>query len=500
MGSTKILVVHGNDKNFGILIEKLVKLNGKAGPFSHIFVLGDVQQNTIQEAELDKLPTLYIFGTNIDSIRSEKVITFSGAGLYQCVDNLRIGFVTSNAKQLIESKEEVLNVFNKLDDTIDILISQEWSSKISNITSMSNKVFGNEVLDDIVKSCQPRYHFAYGDETNFYESDPFTWDDLDRSSRFINIPDLDSKNKWAYAFNLNLDSDSNENEKSKATFIDNPYKKDSKKRSLPDKSTIDNVEEENKSKSSKVRKILPSNCHFCFTNSNFEDHMIISIGKSSYLTIVKGPLTVPRGDMHFSGHCLLIPIEHIPKLNIGQEEFEESDLVKEMVAYESSIVKMNYRKFDMSTVVFEINSERSIHFHKQIMPVPKYLIMKFQASLDRQLHINNEKFSNNTKLDFKIYESTDEEYLGIRNDPKTNYLQFTIYETSESSPKIYLATFNAETRLDLQFGRRVVAFLLRLPKRIKWDSPLCLQSKEQETKEAECFQKSYKEFDFMKQK
>ena len=220
--------------------------------------------------------------------------------------------------------------------------------------------------------------------------------------------------------------------------------------------------------------------------------MIISIGKLVYLTTAKGPLSVPKGDMDISGHCLIIPIEHIPKLDPSKN----AELTQSILAYEASLVKMNYIKFDMCTIIFEIQSERSIHFHKQVIPVPKYLVLKFCSALDRQVHFNNEKFTRNAKLEFQCYDShSSKQYVDVINNQSNNYLQFTVYETPEADPKIYLATFNASETIDLQFGRRVLAFLLNLPRRVKWNSSTCLQTKQQETIEAEKFQKAYRTYD-----
>ena len=491
----KLLVVHGSDSNLSSLVGKVSKLNAKAGPFSHIFLLGDFEEETVNELkELEDLPTLYILGCSGEN--TTDIIRFNGSGVYECQDKLIVGYSTQTSKELQESRKKLTSQFKQLERPVDIFISREWSSDIASL----NDVFsGTNLLNGIVKMAQPKYHIAYGDSNHYFESKPFIWEESSQISRFINIADFDSSNKWAYAFNLDPTEIEELEESKKKDIIENPYERKQEKRPLPENSESNATNHDDQSKLKKARKILPNTCHFCFTNSSLQDHMIISIGKSSYMTVAKGPLTVPKFDMSFSGHCLLIPIEHISKYNIGQENFSQSDLVQEMTSYEKSVVKMNYRKFDMSTIIFEINSERSIHFHKQLMPIPKYLIMKFQAALDRQLHYNNEKFYNNAKLNFEKYSPEDDDYLKIRNDPKSNYLQFTIYETSEALPQIYIAMFQPDMRIDLQFGRRVVAFMLKLPKRIKWDSPACQQTKEQETKETENFQKSYKEFDIANQ-
>ena len=219
--------------------------------------------------------------------------------------------------------------------------------------------------------------------------------------------------------------------------------------------------------------------------------MIVAIAKHSYLTLAKGPLTVPKGDMFFSGHALITPINHVAKI----DKSLDNELSKEIELFESRVAKMNYKLFDCSTVVFEIQSDKAIHFHKQVIPVPKYLITKFERALDRQVHINSER--GNCKLEFEKFDGLDnEEYRKIVGRKDTNYLQFTIYETDTSKATIYISSFDITERLDLQFGRRTLAFVLNLPKRVQWNSPICQQSKEQELKEAQLYQKSFKNFDF----
>ncbi|QLL34306.1 hypothetical protein HG536_0G01650 [Torulaspora globosa] len=379
-------------------------------------------------------------------------------------------------------------MFNNID--LDILITKVWSVAIA---GKNDSVTGNKMIDEICKKTRPRYHFLFGDTDSFFELEPFAWPESNRTTRSINVAAFHSKKKWAYAFVIDVrGSDRKLEADQSSSLIPNPYMDQPGKRSFSDFSSKEDLGSSSKRK----KAVLPSDCHFCFTNPNVEDHMFVSIGNHAYLTTAKGPLSVPSGDMDFHGHCLIVPIKHIPKLNMGQEEFFESALRKELTSYELSVVKMNHRKFDMSTVVFEIHSDQTIHFHKQIIPVPKYLIMRFQDALDRQVYLNNERYTTNAKMNFQVFSSSEnQEYKEIIGDSKKNFFQFTVYETSQDEPLIYLSQFNVNDRLDLQFGRRVVAFLMRLPKRINWSSPVCKQSKEQEIDEVKKFQKGYSAFD-----
>lgn len=57
-----------------------------------------------------------------------------------------------------------------------------------------------------------------------------------------------------------------------------------------------------------------------------------------------------------------------------------------------------------------------------------------------------------------------------------------------------LGSLNDEKRFDPQFGRRVLAKLLGLEKRIIWRD--CQQTDVEETADADVFKKAYAEFDF----
>lgn len=499
MTKAKVLVVRSNSDSFNLLESKIKKLNSKPGPFDAIIVLGDLEDN-INSADVSEFSQLFLLESNeYSEIPSkeikENVTVLNNFGIYQLASKMTIAYVTLTNTGISNSKDEVIKKFNNVDKKVDILITHEWTSAIA---KEQGRLLGNQVVDDIVKAIQPKYHFSYSDESKYFELNPFKWPHTDRITRFINVATLSSKEKWAYAFNIELDDDRVEAELP-TNLISNPYIESELKKRLSAVLLIDktgnNADNIDEPRVKKQRTVLPSNCHFCFANPNIEDHMFVSINTHSYVTTSKGPLSVPKGDMDFSGHCLIVPIEHIPKVYNKRDDTTVNELSEEIMKYETSLVEMNYKKFDMSTVVFEIQSSRSVHFHKQIIPIPKYIISKFQDSLDRQVHFNNEKYINNEKLNFKQFSSDALEYKDIVQNYESNYLQFTVYETSESTPVIFLASIEPDARIDLQFGRRVLAFLLRLPKRIKWDSPICNQTKDQEIEEVKKFQKGYKDFD-----
>ena len=518
MSTVKILVVHGSDDDASTVLEKVKELDTKAGPFPHIFLLGALRRDILAKLEGENTPKMYVLSSSCqDCMNDESNLTQSddigknitllrGAGVYETVDGLRFGYVLYPRGTLRKLASKIRETVDCITQPVDLLLTNEWSERLG---SLLNDRIGSNVVDYVTTQVKPRYHITFSSSTKFVEWEPFYWfeEEKERLCRSINVAEFKSGQKWAYAFNLPLEITTMGPKLEKqpggypkpVATIENPYLKPVKRKAP--KTTEIRGAKRRMGDQQEVRKILPDNCHFCFTNADIQDHMIISVGDLAYLTIARGPLSVPTAEMDFSGHCLLIPIKHIPKPNIGQSNYSDSDIFNELDAYERSIVKMNYREFGMPTIVFEINSNKSIHYHRQILPIPKHLIMKFSDSLKRQVSINNEKYIGNAKLDFREFESPkNPEYIKIRDDPQNNYMQFTVYETSEVEPKIYLSLFQLDDRIDPQFGRRVVAYLLHQPRRIRWNSPLCLQTKNQEIKEVELFQRSYRNYDITNNK
>lgn len=510
----KLLIVHAHKDNVGEVLGKVQKLHVKSGPFHSCLVLGNNIAASLQNIEAADMLPLLIFDSDCNDLEpndcksemiNDRITVFKGSSVYKLTNGITVGYITYNNDCTSLWKDDIETKFKNVNE-IDILVTNPLSKSV--VASEKLSCMSNDLIDYLVKKVQPRYHITFGDSNSFMELNPFQWPHTANITRTLNVASFGSQSKWAYAFNLFIDK---ELDSIPENLIDNPYTLKTKKRLKSDQDTLD-VDLKKANPNKKLKGVMPKNCHFCFSNDNLQDHMIISIGTNAYLTIAKGPLTVPTGEITFSGHCLLIPIKHIAKLNSsdtedmenGNEEKEKDSvknitewkLYQELYQYENKIVEMNYRKFDLCTITFEINSSKSIHFHKQIFPVPKYLILKFIQSLDRQCYFNNHKVKGNANLEFQSFVGTDdEEYLKILCDPTSNYMQFTVYESPQASAKIYLAKFSLEKRLDLQFGRRVVAFLLNLPKRIKWDSKTCFQTKEEEMKEVEMFQSAFKAFD-----
>lgn len=421
-------------------------------------------------------------------------------GIFAFSNGIKLAYITGDDTKLDSNFENFETIFKTKENSIDILITTQWPRSIA----QESKLFlgSNSKIDEIVKLTKPKYHFAIGSSAGkFLERDPFQWDD-GSITRFISLSKFGSKDKWIYAFNYNTNDIQTELPK---TLTKNPFEQqeqqeqESKKRKADEKeqleTSLNQKEPKQQRQISKRPVVLPENCFFCLSNPKLQTHMIISIGDHAYLTIAKGPLTRPTEKMKFSGHCLIIPIAHVPKLQTSQEEGTSNrPLLNEIIRYEVSLVKF-FANFNLGTVFFEINKSNSVHFHIQVFPIPVDFLTDFDKILEKNAKLNNTKFQRNIKLNFKRFaEETDPDFKKILNSDK-DYILFTVLEKSIQKKSIYISVIeNLDMQLDLQFGRRVLAHLLQVPKRIKWDK--CQQSTQRETEETELFKEAYKGYDF----
>ncbi len=422
-------------------------------------------------------------------------------------NGIKMGFVTGDEAILNRDGDKIIAKLKDHKD-IDFLVTYQWPKTLA----QEAKVFlGNSIVDEIVRTTRPKYHLAVGSSAGkFYERAPFQWDD-GTITRFISLSKFGSKEKWIYAFNYNIKQDgkvalpknltSNPFEVPEASkeniTPEQVHEEESKKRKSENNTTQSEVQDEPTPKRQTItRKVVsPENCFFCLSNPKLESHMIISIGEHAYLTIAKGPLTRPTEKMKFSGHCLIIPIAHAPKIDYNKDSVpNNAQLLNEIMRYEVSLVKF-FASFNLGTILFQINRSTSVHFHTQVFPIPVDFLPDFGKLLEKNAKLNNTKFSKNVKLDFKKYaDECDQDYQELLKSNK-DFISFTVINKSISDKTIYISTIESlEKSLDLQFGRRTLAYLLQSPKRIKWDK--CQQSTQKETAETEAFKEAFKEYDF----
>lgn len=169
MASAKVLVTHINESDADEAITKVKKLNKKSGPFDLMIIFGK-SYGELVKLNTDGLPQLLLISSNDndDDSKSKKmsedVTLLHNFGTYKLANNITISYLAYSNDVLQEQKDTILDKFSKLDNQVDILITQEWGLPIS---ERSGKLSGNEVIDELANKVHARYHFAFSDEKNF---------------------------------------------------------------------------------------------------------------------------------------------------------------------------------------------------------------------------------------------------------------------------------------------------------------------------------------------
>lgn len=493
----KFLILNPDPNNLETILVKSNLQNSKNGPFESTFLLGDVISNVSNSPQETIALSTYISKgkkdvTIPDNKSEEKYIVVKSNLTYvnslvtilKLASGLRVAILSADAE--IESKsEEVLAGIDQA-PKIDILLTYSWPYTIAREQKLS--LVGNKFIDTVVKKVMPRYHFAVGNERGkFFEFQPFKWSN-DTTTRFISLAQEGSGERWFYAFSIGLDNDGSDTK-----LTENPFTKvvETPKRKL-EETNPESREEKLAVKKKKV--ISPDQCFFCLSNPKVETHMIVSIGKHSYLTVAKGPLTRPSKGLVFSGHAIIIPIDHIPTIRQSASEVTESPIYKEIELYKKTICEAFLEQApDLRLVFFEVNRLDNVHHHVQLLPIPKDAVAtQFPNSLSEKTKLNNETFSKNAELDFKKFESDDDaELQKIINN--SDYILFSVFEDLNKKTT-YIAEIGSDKPVDLQFPRRVLAHTLKCPKRTYWEK--CQQPKFKETRDCEEFKKFYDKYDF----
>lgn len=476
----KFLVLYPEPSNMTEVVRRINLQNSKIGPLTAVILLGNINCSNLESPP--EVPTYYLNDKCNKLQKQEQIETFIGVKLHSVV-KLHCGISMAFLGSLITS-EIIPNL-----GSIDLLFSYYWPKSIASAEKLT--LVGDKSLDPIVQALSPRYHFAAGSETGrYFEYAPFAWTE-ERMCRFISLGRENSSSKWFYAFRLGSQADHT------SPCLPNPFtllkKRQNQgrvpieelrlelKKSRDDMNAAPHADAEKPQ--TKRPRVSPESCFFCLSNPRVETHMIVAIGKHAYLTIAKGPLTLPGKDLDLSGHAILVPIEHTPTSTLPEET--EQELIK----FQESLAAV-FNEADYSVVFFEISRPENVHFHIQMVPIPKDRISQFEQALENREEVNNKKFANNMNLKFARFSPDDAEVSDLIQNA---HIRFLIYE--ESLPlKCYVAHLSGRKSVDLQFPRRVLSYLLKIPKRQNWDR--CRQNFAQETDECAKFKAFYEKYNF----
>jgi hypothetical protein len=387
----------------------------------------------------------------------------------------------------------------------DILITSEWPEDIRKRSRVEFKAEvepqSQQCIADLDVVLKPRYHFSTSGGT-FYEREPFfhapsdETDNLYPITRFISMAAYGNleKQKWIYAFSIDPSASHPVSPPAGSTAC--PVTLSEKKRPAPEQREQTLIYDDgsrgrrpNKRRKGENRGPLSaSECFFCLANENIATHLVTSIGDNSYMTTAKGPLstsqTFPK--LGFPCHMLIIPFTHQPTLGSMEEE-ERQATYGEMQKYRIAMNNMLKSAADeeYGSVTWEVSKSSLPHTHWQYLPVPADLIRKGLVEAAFKALAENMHWPSFQKEDVADgFEETSDFFRVLVWDPKNDL----------AKQASYVLRFDEKIRFHSQFGREVLAKLLRLDKRIDWRD--CGQTQADEEQDVGKFKEAFKNFDF----
>lgn len=397
--------------------------------------------------------------------------------------------------------------------TADILVTSNWPSSIkSNSMIKSPEGAGEPVYEqsvaDLCTALKPRYHFSSSNDF-FYEREPFfhlTSDgkpDINSVTRFLSLAAFNNsmKQKWMYAFTIDANAPP-------LTVLPvgttaSPLTASKKRKPLSQQqesfsrfggSSHGHNDYHRGPKRHKAPPPGPGECFFCLSNPNLATHLITSIGNDAYLTTAKGPLSTATTypNLPYPAHILIIPLSHSPTIaSITPPETRQSTY-QEMERYRKSLQSMLRAQSSgtLGAATWEVSRSEGIHVHWQFLPLSADLVKRGLVEAAFRVEAENDKYPSFETMN--VGDGIDQGgdffrvWIWRPEDPKS--------DESQQVEQQLILPLSAEFRFDVQFGRRVMAKLLSLEKRLQWRE--CLQSDEEEKQDAQSFKDAFKRFDF----
>lgn len=183
---------------------------------------------------------------------------------------------------------------------------------------------------------------------------------------------------------------------------------------------------------------------------------------------------------------LIIPFSHQPTLGSMEEE-ERHATYAEMQRYRIAMNNMlvSAANEEYGSVTWEVSKSSLPHTHWQYLPVPADLIQKGLVEAAFKALAEN--------LHWPVFKKED---VADGFEEPSDFFRVLIWDPKNDSPKqtSYVMRFDEKIRFHSQFGREVLAKLLRLDKRIDWRD--CGQTQADEEQDVEKFKKAFQTFDF----
>ena len=219
--------------------------------------------------------------------------------------------------------------------------------------------------------------------------------------------------------------------------------------------------------------------------------MICSIGEDAYTAIAKGPLPTPdffaNYGINYPCHILITPMAHAATLAMVEEE-SRLKTYTEMGLFKRKLNEMVAARSDdkLGSVCYEISRGNGVHTHWQFLPIPAEMARGGVVEAAFKVEAENMKYPVFTTRDPGLGQNEGDFFRVWIHAPAGE-------EGQEKVDKCITMPFDETIRFDLQFGRKVLAKLLGLEKRLQWRD--CEQTVEEETKDNEAFKAAFHIYD-----
>lgn len=392
----------------------------------------------------------------------------------------------------------------------DILLTSTWpagvwsNSKVALTPENQAAIASTQEVAELCTAIKPRYHFSLSPGDFFFEREPFFYPTPEEASdnktvtRFISMAPFGNpaKAKAMYAFNLQPGETSSILPPGTTLSPFAPTKgakRNAEASGYPSRFAHDHGHSDRPNRRRRHQRSPPpgpSQCFFCLSNEQLATHMVCSIGDHAYIASAKGPLpsssTYSETGLSFPCHEIIIPLAHEPTLRAipgeGLQTYHEMSRFRE--ALQAMVSKESGHK--LGAVTWEISRANNIHTHWQFLPVPIDLLRKGLVEAAFKVEAENLQ-----------YPALAERDVGSGMDEEGDFLRLWLWSDdsdAEIQGKQLVMPINDTFRFDLQFPRKVLAKLLQLDNRIRWQD--VAQTVEEETADAESFKKAFKVWDF----
>ncbi|KKK22222.1 hypothetical protein AOCH_003965 [Aspergillus ochraceoroseus] len=547
--ASKIIVIGNVNCQLQDVFTKLAKLQAKQN-FSLAIVAGDLFGECATDDELQEmtallqgnilvpLPTYFTLGSRplparvVEKIQADDEVCpnlfFLGKrGTLKTSEGIRIVALGGNLEEGNKSTDKFHPGYTESDartlygaHSADILLTHQWpkgirsGSKVplpDDITTPQE----TQCIADLCATLKPRYHLSCT-ETFFYEREPFFHlpsEDSDNPdakplTRFISLASYSktAKQKWMYAFTFDPQS---------------PHPL-----GIPAGATISPF-----SSTASKRKPLASQSQ-SYQRFAVDDNTQRPRKRAARAPPPGPEQWAPPHRQHFlpgrklPRHMLIIPFNHAPALNTITDPDARISTFTEMTKYRTALQTMLQTRSNhtLGAVTWEVSRGNGIHAHWQFLPVPADLVNRGLVDAAFKVEAENLKYPKFETLSTSASSSKNTDHDHDPSAEPGDFFRIWIWSPSPSpvpvsspppppppppppspppgqekrnskgSEKTLLLPLGPDFRFDLQFGRRVVAKLMELERRIHWKD--AVQSLEEEEADAGAFKEAFKGFDF----